>query len=178
MPGEKPMRVGIATDHGGFGLKEELIVLLRNAGHEVIDFGAHDLNYSDDYPDYVTPLAQAVATARVDRGVAICGSGVGASICANKIHGVHAALIHDHFSAKQGVEDDHMNILCVGGRTVGSAVAWELVQTFLAAEYSRAERHLRRLRKVALLEMKGPAAEVTVEADEDLLQPAAVRQAN
>jgi ribose 5-phosphate isomerase B len=146
------MRVGIATDHGGYGLKEELIVLLQRAGHDVVDFGAHDLNNSDDYPDYVTPLAQAVVARRVDRGVAICGSGVGASVCANKIPGVRAALIHDHFSAKQGVEDDHMNILCMGGRTVGPAVAWDLVQTFLSAEYSQAERHLRRLGKVALLE--------------------------
>jgi ribose 5-phosphate isomerase B len=146
------MRVGIATDHGGYELKEELIVLLGKAGHEVVDFGANDLNNSDDYPDYVTPLAQAVVSGRVDRGLAICGSGVGASVCANKIPGVRAALIHDHFSAKQGVEDDHMNILCMGGRTVGPAVAWDLVQTFLAAEYSQAERHLRRLSKVALLE--------------------------
>ena len=146
------MRVGIATDHGGYELKEELIVLLGNAGHEVVDFGAHDLNNSDDYPDYVTPLAHAVVARRVDRGLAICGSGVGASVCANKIPGVRAALVHDHFSAKQGVEDDHMNILCMGGRTVGPAVAWDLVQTFLAAEYSQAERHLRRLGKVALLE--------------------------
>jgi ribose 5-phosphate isomerase B len=147
------MRVGIATDHGGYGLKEELIVLLRSAGHEVIDFGAHDLNNSDDYPDYVTPLAQGVVAGHVDRGVAICGSGVGASVCANKIPGVRAALVHDHFSAKQGVEDDHMNVLCMGGRTVGPAVAWDLVETFLAAEYSQAERHLRRLGKVAMLEV-------------------------
>jgi ribose 5-phosphate isomerase B len=147
------MRVGIATDHGGYGLKEELIVLLRSAGHEVIDFGAHDLNNSDDYPDYVTPLALGVVAGHVDRGVAICGSGVGASVCANKIPGVRAALVHDHFSAKQGVEDDHMNVLCMGGRTVGPAVAWDLVETFLAAEYSQAERHLRRLGKVAMLEV-------------------------
>jgi ribose 5-phosphate isomerase B len=146
------MRVGIATDHGGYSLKEDLIVRLRNAGHEVVDFGAHDLNNSDDYPDYVTPLSQAVVAGRVDRGLAICGSGVGASVCANKIPGVRAALVHDHFSAKQGVEDDHMNVLCMGGRTVGPAVAWDLVETFLAAEYSQAERHLRRLGKVAKLE--------------------------
>jgi ribose 5-phosphate isomerase B len=146
------MRIGIATDHGGFGLKEELVTQLRNAGHEVIDFGAHHLSDGDDYPDYVIPLAQAVVAGKVDRGVAICGSGVGASVCANKIQGIRAALIHDHFSAKQGVEDDHMNILCMGGRTVGPAVAWDLVQTFLAAEYSQAERHLRRLGKVASLE--------------------------
>jgi ribose 5-phosphate isomerase B len=146
------MRIGIATDHGGFNLKEELVKQLREAGHEVVDFGAHGLNQGDDYPDYVVPLAEAVAAQKVDRGVAICGSGVGASVCANKIRGVRAALIHDHFSARQGVEDDHMNILCMGGRTVGAAVALDLVQTFLAAGFSQAQRHLRRLSKVASLE--------------------------
>jgi ribose 5-phosphate isomerase B len=146
------MRIGIATDHGGFNLKEELVKQLREAGHEVVDFGAHLLNQGDDYPDYVVPLAEAVAAQKVDRGVAICGSGVGASVCANKIRGVRAALIHDHFSARQGVEDDHMNILCMGGRTVGAAVALDLVQTFLTAEFSQAPRHLRRLSKVASLE--------------------------
>src|SRR5258707_4179879 len=146
------MRVGIATDHGGFDLKENLVAQLRAEGHEVIDFGAHDLAPDDDYPDFVVPLARAVAAARVDRGVAICGSGVGASVCANKIPGIRAALIHDHFSASQGVEDDHLNVLCMGGRTVGPAVAWDLVETYLAAEPSQAERHLRRLGKVASLE--------------------------
>jgi ribose 5-phosphate isomerase B len=146
------MRVGIATDHGGFGLKEEMVTRLRAAGHEVVDLGAYSLDPNDDYPDVVIPLAQAVVTGKVDRGVAICGSGVGASVCANKVPGIHAALIHDHFSARQGVEDDHLNILCMGGRTVGPAVAWDLIQTFLAAEFSQAERHLRRLSKVALLE--------------------------
>ncbi|MGA6979735.1 MAG: RpiB/LacA/LacB family sugar-phosphate isomerase [Pseudolabrys sp.] len=146
------MRIGIATDHGGFDLKEELLKQLREAGHEVVDFGAHRLNQGDDYPDYVVPLAEAVAAQKVDRGVAICGSGVGASVCANKIRGVRAALIHDHFSARQGVEDDHMNILCMGGRTVGPSVALDLVQTFLAAEFSQAPRHLQRLSKVASLE--------------------------
>ena len=146
------MRVGIATDHGGFGLKEELVRQLRQAGHAVVEFGANQLNEGDDYPDYVIPLARAVAAQEVDRGVAICGSGVGASVCANKICGIRAALIHDHFSARQGVEDDHMNILCMGGRTVGPAVAWDLVQTFLAAEFSQAPRHLRRLGKIASLE--------------------------
>src|SRR3989442_2620176 len=148
------MRVGIATDHGGFGLKEELVAHLRTTEHEVVDFGAHGLDPGDDYPDFVTPLARAVAAGTVERGVAVCGSGVGASVCANKIPGVRAALIHDHFSARQGVEDDHMNIICMGARTVGPSVAWELLQTFLAAEYSQAPRHLRRLRKVALLELQ------------------------
>ena len=146
------MRIGIATDHGGFNLKEELVKQLREAGHELVDFGAYQLNDGDDYPDYVVPLAKAVAAKEVERGVAVCGSGVGASVCANKIRGVRAALIHDHFSARQGVEDDHMNILCMGGRTVGPAVAWDLVQTFLAAKFSQAPRHLRRLGKVASLE--------------------------
>src|SRR6476620_11212765 len=146
------MRVGIATDHGGFNLKEELVKQLREAGHEVVEFGAYQLNEGDDYPDYVIPLAQAVVAQAVDRGAEICGSGVGASVCANKISGIPAALVHDHFSARQGVEDDHMNILCMGGRTVGAAVAWDLVQTFVAAQFSEAERHLRRLSKVASLE--------------------------
>jgi len=146
------MRIGIATDHGGFGLKEELLTHLRAAGHEVVDFGAHRLNPSDDYPDFVIPLARAVVAGEVERGVAICGSGVGAAVCANKISGIRAAIIHDHFSARQGVEDDHMNIICMCGRTVGPAVAWDLVQTCLAAEFSEEERHLRRLGKVASLE--------------------------
>ncbi len=146
------MRVGIATDHGGFGLKEELVAHLREAGHEVVDFGAHGLNPGDDYPDFVIPLAQAVAAGTVERGVAVCGSGVGASVCANKIPGTRAGLIHDHFSARQGVEDDHMNIICMGGRTIGPLVAWDLVETFLGAEFSQEQRHLRRLGKVAALE--------------------------
>ena len=146
------MRIGIATDHAGFALKEELIARLHAAGHQVLDFGSHVLNPLDDYPDFVLPLAEAVASGKVDRGLAVCGSGVGASVCANKVPGARAGLVHDHFSAHQGVEDDHMNILCMGGRTVGPAVAWDLVQTYLAAEYSQAERHLRRLGKVASLE--------------------------
>jgi ribose 5-phosphate isomerase B len=145
------MRVGIAADHGGFALKQELAARLRTAGHDVLDFGAVRLNPDDDYPDYVVPLARAVATGQVERGVAICGSGVGACVCVNEIAGVRAALIEDHFSARQGVEDDHLNVLCLGGRTEGAAVAWDLVETFLATCYSQAERHLRRLAKVAAL---------------------------
>ena len=152
------MRIGIATDHGGFGLKEELVARIRAAGHELVDFGAHTLTPDDDYPDFVVPLARAVAIGQVDRGLAICGSGVGASVCANKVKGIRACLIHDHFSAKQGVEDDHMNILCMGGRTVGPEVAWDLVQTFLIAEFSVAPRHLRRLAKVASLELERKTA--------------------
>ena len=145
------MRVGIATDHGGFGLKQEFVAQLRAAGHEVIDFGAHSLNPTDDCPDFVVPLARAVVAGEVERGVAICGSGVGASVCANKIPGIRAAIIHDHFSAVQGVEDDDMNVICMGGRPIGPAVNWDLVKAFLGAKFSNAERHLRRLGKVAAL---------------------------
>ena len=146
------MHIGIAADHGGFHLKEELLGQLRAAGHEVVDFGAHRLSGDDDYPNYIIPLALAVVAQEVERGVAICGSGVGAAVCANKVRGIRAAVIHDHFSAQQGVEDDHMNILCMGGRTVGPAVAWDLVPTLLSAKFSSAERHLRRLGKVAAIE--------------------------
>ena len=146
------MHLGIATDHGGFSLKQDLVARLRAAGHDVVDFGAETLRPDDDYPDFVVPLAQAVVAGRVERGIAVCGSGVGASVCANKIPGIRAALINDHFSAGQGVEDDDMNILCLGGRTVGPGVAWDLVQAFVAAEFSHAARHLRRLSKVASLE--------------------------
>jgi ribose 5-phosphate isomerase B len=146
------MNIGIATDHGGFGLKEILAARLCNAGHQVTDFGARELNPDDDYPDFVTPLGRAVASGKVERGVAVCGSGVGASVCLNKIKGVRACLIEDHFSAKQGVEDDNLNVLCLGGRIEGPELAWDLVQTFLTAQFSGAPRHMRRLRKVAALE--------------------------
>jgi ribose 5-phosphate isomerase B len=146
------MRIGICTDHGGFELKEDLAAKLRGAGHEVVDFGANHLNTDDDYPDFVTPLARAVAAGTVERGVAVCGSGVGASVCANKISGVRAALVENHFSARQGVEDDHMNIICLGGRTLGPFAAWDILEAFLGAEFSQAPRHLRRLAKVASLE--------------------------
>ena len=146
------MRIGIATDHGGYELEQQLADHLRKAGYELVEFGAHRLDPADDYPDFVIPLARAVAAGTVERGLAVCGSGVGASVCANKIPGIRAALIVEHYSAHQGVEHDHMNILCVGGRTVGLAVAVELVDAFLAAEFSQEERHLRRLAKVAALE--------------------------
>jgi ribose 5-phosphate isomerase B len=146
------MRVGVAADHGGFELKVTILQFLKDLEYDVTDFGATELHPDDDYPDFVIPLARAVACGEVERGVAICGSGVGASIAANKASGVRAALIHDHFSAHQGVEDDNMNVLCLGGRIVGHAQAEELVQTFLAACFSGAERHKRRLAKVAALE--------------------------
>ena len=145
-------RVGIAADHGGYELKKYLAKMLRESGHKIISFGDGQPNLDDDYPDFVVPLARAVACGEVERGVAICGSGVGASVCANKVAGVRASLIHEHFSAHQGVEDDNLNMICLGGQVVGHALAWELVQTFLAARFSGAERHRRRLAKVAALE--------------------------
>ena len=147
-----PKLVGLAADHGGFELKYYLAERLREAGHEIIDFGNRHPQFDDDYPDYVVPLARALAGGAVERAVAICGSGVGASIAANKIAGVRACLIHETFSAHQGVEDDDLNLVCLGGLVVGQNLAWELVQTFLAARFSRAERHCRRLGKVAGLE--------------------------
>ena len=147
------MRVGIATDHGGFQLKEELVSHLRKAGHDVVDFGAYSINPGDDYPDFVIPLARAVSAGHVERGLAVCGSGVGACVCANKIPGVRAGLVQDHYSAHQGVEHNDMNILCIGGRVVGALVAEDLVDTFLGAEFSRGERHVRRLHKIAELEV-------------------------
>ena len=149
-----PKRIGVAADHGGCELKHHLVKKLQEAGYGVIDFGNHLLIPDDDYPDVVVPLARAVARGEVDRGVAICGSGVGASVVANKMAGVRACLIHETFSAHQGVEDDDLNMLCLGGLVVGHAFAWELVHTFLAARFSGAERHRRHLAKVAELELK------------------------
>ena len=149
------MRIGIAADHGGFTMKERMAAALREAGYELTDFGATELDPGDDYPDFVIPLAKAVGEGRLDRGIALCSSGVGASIAANKVAGVRAALIHDDYSAHQGVEHDDMNVICLGSLVVGYAQAWELVRTFLTAEFSGAERHRRRLAKVAALELHG-----------------------
>ena len=146
------MCIGIAADHGGFELKVQLITDLRTAGYEMEDFGAHELVTGDDYPDFVVPLARAVAKGEITRGLAICGSGVGACIAANKVPGVRAALITDYFSAHQGVEDDDMNVMCLGGRVTGYALSWDLFQTFLNAHFKGAERFRRRLEKVAALE--------------------------
>ncbi len=160
------MRIGIAADHGGFAMKEQISAALKCAGHDVNDYGAFHLDPADDYPDFVIPLAKAVTGGVVERGIAICSSGVGACIVANKVPGVHAALIHDHFSAHQGVEDDDMNIICLGSLVVGYAQAWELVQTFIAARFSGAERHRRRLAKITTLEraVKTSQKETALEA--------------
>lgn len=148
------MKIGIAADHGGFELKEIIHLFLISLGYQVKDFGAFTMNKEDDYPDFVVPLSRAVAGNEIERGIAICGSGVGASVAANKISGVRAALINDHFSAHQGVEDDNLNILCLGGRVTGFMSAQEIVQSFLNARFTGEERHLRRLEKVHQLENK------------------------
>lgn len=146
------MRIGIAADHGGYDLKERLIAALQGSGDVLLDFGAARLDSEDDYPEFVIPMARAVARGEVSRGIAICGSGVGACIAANKVKGVRAALIMDSFSAHQGVEDDDMNIICLGGHVVGFSLARELIATFLGAEFKGAERFRRRLEKIGILE--------------------------
>jgi ribose 5-phosphate isomerase B len=148
------MKIGIAADHGGFALKEIIHEFLHKQGFEVKDFGAFVLDNADDYPDYIIPLAKAVAANEVERGIAICGSGVGAAIAANKVVGVRATLINDYFSAHQGVEDDDMNLICLGGRVTAFAAALEFITAFLNAKFIGAERHLRRLEKVKALEKR------------------------
>ena len=148
------MRLGIAADHGGLELKKRLLSDLRAMGHEMVDFGAHEPDPDDDYPDFVAPLALAVSKGEVERGVAICGSGVGACIAANKAPGVRAALIMDMFSAHQGVEDDDMNLICLGGRVIGYDLANDLVHEFLKARFKGEERFRRRLQKVKNLEAR------------------------
>lgn len=148
------MKIGIAADHGGYTLKEEIKSWLISLGYTIKDFGASMLDAADDYPDFVIPLALAIADGEIIKGIAICGSGVGASIAANKVAGVRAALILDNFSAHQGVEDDDMNMICLGGRVVGIKLAQELITSFLKAEFIGEERHHRRLDKVKALENK------------------------
>lgn len=146
------MKIGIAADHGGFELKRKLKEMLSVYGHTYVDYGADYFDKTDDYPDYVIPLADAVANKEVDRGIAICGSGVGAAIVANKIAGVRACLISDSYSARQGVEHDDMNLLCLGGRVIGPMLMKDIITFFLKAEFTGEERHLRRLSKIAAIE--------------------------
>ncbi len=146
------MTIGIATDHGGIELKQQLQIYLEKKGYSVRDFGAFVYDAQDDFPDFVIPLARAVGSGEVDRGVAVCGSGVGASIAANKIKNVRACLITETYSARQGVEHDDMNMICLGGRVIGIALATELLDGFLGAEYQGLPRQLRRMGKVAELE--------------------------
>lgn len=145
------MKIGVAVDHAGFPLKAKVIEIVRRLGHEVLDLGT-DSTDPVDYPDYAQALGQAVITGRVDRGVLLCGSGVGASVAACKLVGIRAAVCHDTYSAHQGVEHDDMNILVMGARIIGPELVPELVTAFLGAKFSGEERHVRRLAKIAALE--------------------------
>lgn len=149
------MKIAIACDHGGYPLKNPLVQLMRSLGHEVLDLGAHELNAKDDYPDFARYVGQAIQHGQADRGVLLCGSGVGASVAANKQRGIRAAVCHDTYSAGQGVEHDDMNVLCLGSRIVGEAVAVELVKAFVNANFSGEQRHVRRLEKVNAIEAAG-----------------------
>lgn len=145
------MMIAIGADHGGYTLKNLLVNYLYQLGHTVSDFGTY-AEEAVDYPDYARPVAEAVLDGKAERGILICGSGVGACVAANKFPGARAAVCHDTFSAHQGVEDDNMNILCLGARVVGAELAKEIVRTFLRASFSQAERHVRRLGKVSDIE--------------------------
>jgi RpiB/LacA/LacB family sugar-phosphate isomerase len=146
------MRIALGVDHGGFPLKADLIALLQKGGHEVVDVGAYSLDPGDDYPDFTRAACEAVQRGDAERGIIVCGSGVGASVAANKMRGIRAGLCHDTYSAHQAVEHDNINVLCLGARVIGAEVARELVRAFVGARFSGDERHVRRLAKVAAME--------------------------
>ncbi len=149
------MKIAIAADHGGFPLKAEIVELLKQAGHEPIDLGAHEYIAGDDYPDYALLVGQAVQNGRAERGIVICGSGVGACIAANKLKGIRAGVCHDTYSAHQGVEHDDMNVLCLGARIIGAELAREIVLAFVGAAFNTGGRYQRRLNKVMQIERDG-----------------------
>ena len=146
------MRIAVAADHAGVEIKDEVVRFLRGLGHDVLDLGGDGSDHSDDYPDYAVLVGDSLRSDAAERGVLVCGSGVGVSIAANKIPGVRAAICHDHYSAHQGVEHDNMNVLVLGGRIIGGQTAKELVQAFVDARFSGEERHMRRLGKVQAIE--------------------------
>jgi ribose 5-phosphate isomerase B len=148
------MRIAVGADHAGTPLNDIAIAELRRLGHEVVDLGTHDPSYPDDYPDYAAAVAEEVLSGRCERGLLICGSGVGVSVAANKFPGIRAGMCHDTYSAHQGVEHDDMNVLCLGGRVIGPDLMLDLVRTFLAAHFTGEERHRRRLAKIAALEQR------------------------
>src|SRR5512134_1652759 len=137
------MKIAVGADHGGFFLKGVIVDLLKSLGHNVLDLGAYKQEPLDDYPDYARAVSGAIMHGRAERGILVCGSGVGASVAACKFPGVRAAVCHDTFSARQGVEDDDMNVLCLGERVIGVEAAKEIVERFVSAKFSGAERHLR-----------------------------------
>jgi ribose 5-phosphate isomerase B len=146
------MRIAVAADHAGVPLNELAIAELRRLGHEVVDLGTHDASQPDDYPDYALAVAKQVASGQCERGVLVCGSGVGVSVAANKIHGIRAGMCHDTYSAHQGVEHDNINVLCVGARVVGSELMLDILRAFMAARFTNEERHRRRLAKIMAME--------------------------
>lgn len=149
------MRVAFSSDHAGWPLRERIFRELTADGHEIVDCGGPEMVPGDDYPDAAAAVARAILEHRADRAVLVCGSGVGAGVAANKVHGIRAAMCHDSFSAHQGVEDDDMNVLCLGARVIGEELAAELLREFLGARFSGAERHRRRLGKVLAMEERG-----------------------
>lgn len=146
------MRIAVGADHGGYPLNERVIDELRQAGHEITDFGTHDGSVPDDYPDYAKQVGQAVQTGAVEIGILICGSGVGAAVAANKLRGIRAALCGDTYSGHQSREHDDCNVLCLGARVIGPELALEIVRSFVAARFTGEERHVRRLAKIAAIE--------------------------
>ncbi len=149
------MLVAVGVDHGGYPLKQYILEEIRKEGHEPVDVGAYRLDPTDDYPDFARAVGEAILSGRAERGVLVCGSGVGAAIAASKMKGIRAAVCHDHYSAHQGVEHDDMNVLCLGARIIGPELAVDLIKAFLAARFSGEERHVRRLGKVAAIEAAG-----------------------
>ncbi|MCE9592433.1 MAG: ribose 5-phosphate isomerase B [Planctomycetes bacterium] len=149
------MKIAVGCDHGGFPLKAPLVDLLKSMGHEIIDKGAYQNDPKDDYPDFALAVGKAVQSREAQRGLIICGSGVGACVAANKLKGVRAGLCHDTYSAAQGVEHDDVNVLCLGARIVGVALATEIVRAFANAKFSAEDRHARRLAKVNAIEAAG-----------------------
>lgn len=148
------MRIAVACDHAGFPLKQAIITVIERCGHEALDLGSYDQE-PVDYPDYAEKLGNVIAAKKADRGILVCGSGVGACIAANKIKGIYASVAHDTYSARQGVEHDNMNVLCLGARIIGDEIAKELVEEFLKANFSTEERHRRRVGKIVQLEKNG-----------------------
>ena len=146
------MKVALGADHAGFDLKQALLAYLNKQGYEVIDFGTDTDDMPSDYPDWAYKVGNAVASGQAERGVLVCGSGVGVSIAANKIKGIYAALIHDTYSAHQGVEHDKMNVICIGARVIGVELAREITRAFLNAKFSNEERHIRRFGKILAIE--------------------------
>jgi ribose 5-phosphate isomerase B len=146
------MRIAIGADHAGYEMKAQITGVLEELGHEVSDVGAHSFDSADDYPDFTKALAEHVTSQQSARGIMVCGSGVGASVAANKVRGIRASVCHDTYSAHQGVEHDDMNVLCLGARIIGQEVAAEIVSAFVSAEFTGEERHLRRLNKVRDME--------------------------